>query len=67
MTQVTIRDMVAAGVCTKARTRKWFASHGLDFRDFVRNGIDAEDLLATNDNMSEIRRVVAIAEKREAE
>jgi hypothetical protein len=30
-------------------TRKWFKEHKLDFRDFLRNGIDEEILLATGD------------------
>lgn len=33
-------------------SREWFARHGLDFRAFVREGIDAERLLATGDGMA---------------
>lgn len=33
-------------------SRQWFARHGLDFRAFVREGIDAERLLATGDGMA---------------
>lgn len=29
--------------------RIWFKEHDLDFRDFLRNGIDEEILLATGD------------------
>lgn len=33
-------------------SRTWFKRQGLDFRDFIRNGIDAEILLATGDGMA---------------
>lgn len=29
--------------------KKWFAAHGLDWADFVRNGIEAERMAATGD------------------
>ena len=29
--------------------RDWFKHHGFNWRDFVKNGIDADRLLATND------------------
>lgn len=32
--------------------RRWFAANGLDFRDFVQKGIDAEVLLATGDALA---------------
>lgn len=35
-----------AGYCS-GKSRDWFARHNLDWLDFVRNGIDAEILLAT--------------------
>lgn len=42
----------APGFCLpKART--WFKRHGLDFRDFLDNGIPAETLLATGDGMAQ--------------
>jgi len=36
----------ANGFCARGG-RAWFARHGMDWLDFVRNGIDAEKLLAT--------------------
>ena len=32
--------------------RRWFELHGLDFADFLKNGIDAEALLATGDALA---------------
>lgn len=42
---VTVKHMRAAGVCRRARF--WFEEQGLDWKDFVRNGIEADKLLAT--------------------
>lgn len=49
---ITITDIRLAGHCV-AGSRDWFAAYGLDFRDFIRNGIDAEVLLATGDALAE--------------
>lgn len=46
--RVTIKDFRAAGICPAAR-HKFFEPHGLDWKDFVRNGIDADLLIATGD------------------
>ena len=48
---ITINDVRAAGLCVNG-SRAWFARHGLDFRAFVREGLDAETLLATGDAMA---------------
>lgn len=64
MTRVRIVDLREAGVCPRARL--WFERHGLDWRGFVRDGIDAETLRATGDQLELIERVVAVAERREA-
>jgi len=48
---VTINDVRAAGLCVNG-SRAWFARHGLDFRAFVREGLDAKTLLATGDAMA---------------
>lgn len=40
-----------AGFC-RGGARRWFDAHGLDWRDFVRNGIAAETLEATRDGMA---------------
>lgn len=38
---IRISDGRAIGYCA-AGQRHWFKKHGLDFKDFLRNGIDAE-------------------------
>lgn len=40
-----------AGFC-RGGTRTFFAAHGLDWRDFIHNGIAADKLEATNDAMA---------------
>ncbi len=39
------------GYC-RGQSREWFRRHGLDWRDFVRNGIAAETLEATGDGLA---------------
>ena len=58
-TVITIDHVRAAGLCVNG-TRTWFARHDLDFRTFLRDGCDAETLLATGDAMAQ--RVVSYAE-----
>ena len=48
---VTIDDVRAVGLCVNG-SRAWFERHGLDFRAFLRDGLDAETLLATGDAMA---------------
>lgn len=60
---ITINDVRAAGLCVNG-SRAWFARQGLDFRVFVREGIDADTLLATGDAMA--LRVVEYARQQEA-
>lgn len=50
--RITITDIRAAGHCV-AGARGWFRTYDLDFRDFLKNGIDAEVLLATGDALAE--------------
>lgn len=64
MTIVKFEDQRRAGVCDKSR--HWFARHGLDFRDYVRNGIDSEKLLAVGCSRDAILRMIKAAEEREA-
>ena len=54
-TVITIDHVRAVGLCVNG-TRTWFARHDLDFRTFLRDGCDAETLLATSDAMA--KRVV---------
>lgn len=58
---VTMGDLRRAGICA-AGARRWFPLHGFDFRDFLKNGIAAERLLATDDPFA--RRAVEEARKR---
>lgn len=53
----------SAGYCVPGM-KIFFDKHGLNFRDFVKNGIEAEKLIATGDHMALM--VVDIA-KRENE
>lgn len=54
---ITIKDLRRAKVCPRASL--WFKARGFDWKDFVRNGIEAEKLLATGD--AQAKRVVEIA------
>lgn len=53
--RITINDVREAGHCPSG-ARNWFLEHGLDFRDFLQNGIDAETFLSYGDALS--RQVV---------
>ena len=53
-----------AGWCNRG-ARAWFARHGLDWSAFVREGIDADTLLATGCGMA--RQLVDWARQCEAE
>ena len=58
---ITVTDCRRAGHCATG-IKQWFDSHDLDFRDFLKNGIEEEKFLATGDAMAV--RVVAL--KRDA-
>jgi hypothetical protein len=49
--RITIDDVRQAGHCV-AGARDWFGRHGLDFRDFIRNGITEERFLAAGDALA---------------
>lgn len=59
--RITIEDIRAAGHCVLG-ARDWFRQHGLSFAEFLRDGADAEVLLATGDALAE--RVVTRARER---
>ncbi len=59
---VRISHMRAAGLCVTG-SRAWFRRQGLDFRDFAKNGIDAEKLRATGDPIPMRAVVIAEAER----
>ena len=62
MTRVYAKDIRAAKLCFGG-ARPWFRRHGLDWQDFVANGIAAERLAATGDALA--LRVIAGARARE--
>jgi hypothetical protein len=61
--RVTIQDARELGFCVGG-TRTFMERHGLDFKAFLRDGLDAADLLATGDAMAE--RVVVYAQGKRA-
>lgn len=52
---ITIDDVRKAGICV-AGARRWFNQHGIPFNQFIKDGIDADELIALGDDMA--RRVV---------
>lgn len=60
--KIRMRDIRAAKMCSRG-ARTWFARHGLDWSEFITNGIDADLVLATGDAMA--IRVVEVARGRD--
>lgn len=60
--RLTMTDVSRAGLCASG-TRRWFEHHGLDFRRFLREGMEAEEILARGDYMAQ--RVIDLKIKRE--
>lgn len=56
---ITIQHARDAGLCVHG-LRHWFERHDLDFRAFLRDGIDADLVLASGDAM--VLRVVEYAQ-----
>lgn len=54
-------DLPTAGLCVNG-ARDWFAKHGLDFRDFIKNGTPVDVMRATGCPLAE--RACQVAEKR---
>lgn len=46
-----LRDIKGGGYCIRG-AKLWSARHGIDFAQFVREGIPAERLLATGDQLA---------------
>lgn len=55
---VTMRHVRAAKMCARG-ARGWFARHGLDYGRFLREGLPADQLLATGCALA--KRVVEVA------
>lgn len=48
---LTIRDVREAGYCVVPGARDWFVQNGLDFRNFVKNGmLESEIRAVVGDN-----------------
>jgi hypothetical protein len=48
---IKMNDVISAGHCARG-TRRWFEAHDLDFRDFLKNGVDAELFVAKGDHLA---------------
>ena len=57
---VHMRHIRAADLCSGG-ARRWFDSHGLDWSDFLTNGVEEDVLVALNDSLAD--RVVEVARK----
>lgn len=49
---IKVSDITALGHCVRG-TRQWFEHYGFDFRQVVKHGIPARDLLMTGDAQAE--------------
>lgn len=49
---ITMQDVKEAGHCASG-CRRWFHAHGLDFRAFMRGGIDAKTFLEKGDGLAQ--------------
>lgn len=50
--RITINDVRKAGHCVSG-VRTWFARHGLDFKDFIKNGISAKRFIEAGDYLAQ--------------
>lgn len=60
--RLTITDVRQAGLCVRG-ARRFFQHHGVDFADFVKNGISLAEAEATGDAL--VLRVIESKRKRE--
>lgn len=58
MSLVTMKHVRQAGMCSSG-ARKFFESRGLNWSDFLKNGIESEKIVATGDGMA--LKVVEVA------
>jgi len=58
---ITMRDVRAANMCSRG-ARAFLAERGIDWADFLRNGVSSEVLIKTGDAMA--LRVVEVARGR---
>lgn len=50
-TKIYARDIRAAGMCIIPGAKMFFERYGLDWRDFMRNGVEIEKIIATGDEL----------------
>ena len=48
---ITPRDLIGCGFCARGQ-KDWFQNNKLDFKNFLANGITANQLLATGDGLA---------------
>lgn len=48
---ITVSDLRALGYCV-AGQRRWFQANGMDFTDFLKNGISTADFLEQGDGLA---------------
>lgn len=51
MSRITITDVRRAGHCARG-AKDWFARHGMDFRAFLKEGIDEAEFLEKGDALA---------------
>lgn len=61
---ITITDLRRSGHCARG-IKNWFEVQGLDFKDFLKNGIPAETLYNTGDG--QVLAALAKIEQRDAD
>lgn len=49
--RITMNDVIKAGHCARG-ARRWFENHGMDFRDFLKNGIDEKQFVEQGDHLA---------------
>jgi hypothetical protein len=49
---ITMNDVMQAGHCARG-ARRWFENHDLDFRSFLKNGIDSELFVEKGDHLAQ--------------
>lgn len=59
---IRIDDIRLAGHCVRG-AGKWFERHGLNFREFIKNGLPADQFIAAGDALAQ--RVVDRKKERE--
>ncbi|MDH3233766.1 MAG: hypothetical protein OEQ29_09560 [Alphaproteobacteria bacterium] len=61
---ITLQDALKRGHCPGG-VKRWFGQHNLDFRHFVKNGIDSDLVIKLGDGFGD--RVVKLAKERQGD